>query len=191
MEDKTPQQKITEESTKKRKEKCTRLTIEMLAHLLIKDLPYSDVHYVHQRALEILHKAIKKTDFHDKTIENLRRQLVEKSIGSIIHNIELKPKAEKQDETSARDERCEESAQKMATMLLKHEIIMNDLDYFKEIVADDDQYFMDFITRSFADTIYELLINSIDESIKRSNEKLWGVPKEKVSFRMIDNMLKS
>ena len=189
--DKTQQSEYLQKLIAYRRNKAEECTLALLADLVGENLPYADVHYIDKRTREIVGNAIHKTVFANPEIARLRSELAKNMAATAIKNIEfLKLVKKPKDETEERDNRCESICHKMAKIVMDPAFVFDNEDYLKTVIADDDRLLLELKARGFMDSIYEVLINSIDESLRKCNEKLWGRPKTGITFRQIDLLLK-
>ena len=163
---------------------------EALLQMWESDINAYDINYVENRALKILEEKFKDIDFKDKKIVELRMKRFNEAIDK-AKKAKTKLNEDKDKETQKRNERCEPVCQKVVEMLLDSELLMSDPQYFSEAIEYDDELLSQNRIRSFMDGLFERVAFSINESFVRANKKLWGVYKEDVTMKQIDNILKS
>lgn len=95
-----------------------------------------------------------------------------------------------QDLTQARKERCEPVVEKILQELLDREILLADKTYIEQMVKHHLNAMFQHIVAAHLDEIFNLVDLSLEHSLKRANENLWGKKQEEVSIKDIDENLK-
>lgn len=173
-----------------RKEKVDFLTLEVLKEMLIKDLPYMDCFYIDQRARQLVDQSLEKVDFHDEEISQLRRKLLEKTIAKAAKNIPKPKKSDGKTPTDFRNDRCEDSAQLLAKLIIERNLLFSD-DYYLSVAFDEDSKLLfTLLVKGWMDSVSNGVEMSINQSILKAQQKLWGCDKETITMKQLDKVLK-
>ena len=184
------EQKFVERTKDHVKEKCDGIANHVLLAMWEKDVNAYDVHYIEKRVFKIFDEMIKKINFANIKIEQERKKKFEKAILDAL-KAETEPEIETEPENIERRDRCEGVCQEVVKLLLSKDLLMSDKMYFKDAIKGDDELLLHNLLRIYTSTLFDTLVFSIDESLKRANKKLYGVEKEDISMKQIDNILKS
>lgn len=180
-----------EQVMKHRKEKVEGLAYKALAISLRENIPVFELpYYVLQKSRQIIEEAFAKVDFNNPNLQKARKEFLKECLKEIKKNIVKTPRKDEKDETDIRDNQCEPVVQAMVEMLLDDELVFSDSNYFDQILANEESVPLSAAIGGYANALDEKLLMIISEHWRRSNVKLWGVEKEKVTFEMLDGILK-
>jgi hypothetical protein len=179
------------ERTKKNvKEVCDPLVSHILLTMWEEDLPAYDVNYIENRVRKILDDKLKQCKFKNKAIKEARLKALDNAIKD-VSGAESAIDNDKDSETDFRNKRCEKVAQEIVKTLLSPDFIKADKEYFEDAIEQDDLLLLENRLRGFVGGIFDGLVFSISTSLTKANTKLWGVEKEKITMKQLDNILKS
>lgn len=174
-----------------RKEKVEGLAYSALALSLKADLPVFDLpYYVLQRARQLIEEGFKTVDFSDPEIIAARKAFMKVCLKKLVENIPAPEVKEEVDETDARDNRCEPVVQELVRLLLAEDIIFSDEEYFDLVLANEESVPLSAAIAGYESALDEKMSMIISEHWRRASDNLWGVDKEKVTFSMLDTVLK-
>jgi hypothetical protein len=164
--------------------KAIEIVNEMLAVLIKEEAPFLDVHYTIQRVKQILTEKIKGIKYKDPKINDARRLRLFESICQIK---EVKVRMDK--DADERVKRAEPIAQQLIDTLFDVELLFSDQDYIDDAIENDDQLLPAILVDSYVNVIYDKLLIAIQENERHANERLWGKPREEITWKDIDNVL--
>lgn len=186
----TDRNKFIERTQKRREEEVEALAYKSLATFLSENINFYDVHYVSSRLLQSVEEGLKKVDFSDPKILKLRKELLKRTIAQLKDNLPALETKDKPDDTDYRNIKCEPVVHKVLDMILDEELLLGDQDYLNEGLPDDDRFFLHSLIRGYLDPLYSKLIIVLAEHEKRCNKYLWGVDREKITFQMLNDIIK-
>lgn len=167
------------------------ITYKALATLLRENVNYYDVHYIIQRAVQILEEAKAKVSFKNEKITKLRKELAMERLKELKANVkELPKKKDNKDLTDIRNEKCEPSAQAIVAFVLDEGLVFSDDDYMKDATENDDELLLYLIIKGYVDAVYDKMLLTFAEHERRAFKNLWGCEKENITMEMLDNALK-
>lgn len=185
------QKEFVQKTAAHRKEKVEELAYQALAtalgeNILVFELPY----YVLQKSRQIIGESLAKINWKNPKLIKARKDFLKACLKEMRDNIKPEPKKEVKDETDERDNKCEPVVQKMVTLLLDEALIFSDDYYFNEVLANDESIPLSAAIQGYANELDEKLVMITSEHWRRATDKLWGVQKENVTFKMLDTVLK-
>ena len=188
----TPEQKeFVQNTLKHRKEKVEELAYQSLATALAENIPVFELpYYVLQRSRLVIEDALNKINWDNPKLQKARKTFLKACLKEMRDNIKPAPKKEVKDETDERDNECEPVVQKMVQLLLDEDLIFSDEYYFSKVLANDESIPLSAAIQGYADALDEKLLMIVSEHWRRASDKHWGVPKERVRFKMLDTVLK-
>lgn len=185
------QQEFIAKTLAHRKEKVEELAYKALAISLKGNIPiYELPYYVLQRARKIIEEAFVKVNFTNSELQKARQEFLKVCLEEIKKNVVVAEEKEVKDETDFRDNQCEPIAQELVKLLLDEGLIFSDTEYFDKVLANEESVPLSAAIGGYTNALDEKLLMVISEHLRRANEKLWGVPKENITFEMLDAILK-
>lgn len=185
------QKKFIEKAQAHRKERVEGLAYSALALALKSNLPVFDLpYYILQRSRQVIEEAFKLVDFNNPKLIKARKAFMKECLASMREKVAVKEPVEVKDETDERDNRCEPIAQELVKMLLSDDLVFSDTEYFDLILADEEKVPLSASIAGYENALDEKMTMIISEHWKRAGDNLWGVEKEKVTFQMLDDVLK-
>jgi hypothetical protein len=185
------QKKFMQETVKHQQEQVEGLAYQVLMVSLAADLPVFDLpYYILQRSRQMIEEGFKATSFQNKKLIKARKAFLKECLAAVKENLPTQTEKEGGDETTQRDNRCEPIAKKLADLLLDESLIFSDSAYFDKVLENEESVPLSAAIAGYMGALDEKLLMIISEHYRRANEKLWGVEKEKVTFKALDALLK-
>lgn len=189
------QKEFMDKSNEHRKNKVEELAGIMLLSSLTADIPvYELPYYVLQRARTVIMEAFKSVDFKNEKLIEARKKFLKECLVEMKKNVkslEKLPKDHVKDATETRDEQCEPIVQKLVSLLLDENLVFSDNYYFDMVLANEEGIPLNAAIAGYAEALDDKLLMAVSESWRRASDKVWGVPKENITFKMVDDILKS
>jgi hypothetical protein len=183
--------KFVQETAKHQQEQVEGLAYQVLLASLGADLPVFDLpYYILQRSRQLIEEGFKATSFKNEKLIKARKAYLKECLASIKANVPTQLEKEGVDETTLRDNRCEPIARRLADMLLDETLIFSDKAYFDKVLENEESVPLSSAIAGYMGALDDKLLMIISEHYRRANEKLWGVEKEKVTFKALDALLK-
>lgn len=185
------QKEFLEKTEAHRKEKVEELAYKVLAQSLKDNINVFDApYYVLQRVRQIIQDALNKTSFDDESLRIARTKFLKKCLKEVKKNISpLEIKKEK-DETDERNIKCEPVAQAVVAMLLDEGLIFSDEFFFAEVLKNEESVPLKTAIAGYASALDDKILMIISTHWQKAQEKMFGVPKENLTFSMLDDILK-
>lgn len=183
--------KFLEETKKHQKEKAQEIVLKVLTKMFEADTAIFDGHYIVNRATQMVEDAIQATKFSDKEIRKIRKENLKNRLEKVISNIKSSTVPSPADATEERNNLCEDAAMTLATSILNEDLVFSNDNYLNTAIDEDNQLLLTLLARGYLNSVYGELVSSLDESVRLAHKKMWGVDKERVSMRALDQVLKS
>lgn len=94
------------------------------------------------------------------------------------------------DYTAQRDERCFKIAQEVTELLIKHNVVLQDIPYIKQKMLEHLQNFYFQLTIDHFDEMWNFIEISVSEHIKNANKVLWGKDANDIKVKDVESVLK-
>lgn len=186
------EQKAFINRTKQRvKDVVDPIALEVLAKMLNKNICIYDVPYIESRVRQIVEEKIGQFEFENELILKERKAILKKAINNAAKKkVELAESEKTDDATGERNKRCEDICQFIAYKIIDDKLVESDEDYLKEAIKQDDHLLAFNRLWSLIDGLFETILFSVDKSYLRAAEKIWGKPKEEITLKEVDGLLK-
>ncbi len=190
--DKTRQDNFVKRTNEHRKKIAEGLAYRCLAEFLRENINYYDVHYIIQRAIQIIEEAKAKVSFMNKEIAEVRKAFIQQKLKEIKDNVKSAPPVEGEKTlTDLRNIRCEPLAQSFTQMVLEESLVFSDEEYLSEASENDDELLLYVMIKGYIDVVYDTLIMTLAEHERRAFFNKWGCEKEEITMKMLDEALKT
>ena len=178
-------------SSKHRTEKIEELAYKALAIALKENIPVFELpYYVLQRARGIIGEAFNKVDFNNPKLKAARKKFMKECLAELKTKIPIYEKQEEKDETATRDNGCEPVARAIVDFLLDEELIFSDDNYFDKVLENEESVPLNAAIAGYGQALDEKLLMVISRHWSEATEKMMGVPKERLTFTQLNDILK-
>ena len=176
---------FSERTKNHRVDKAIAITNEFLAVMKRDDIPYHDIHYIIQRAKEILEEKYKSIKFSNEIIHRERMEFLGKqAIKAQAVRIPIAKDAD------TKQRRCESLSQELVSKVLSLDVLLSDQDYYKDVIENDDLVLNCSGSFGYVDAIWEQFLIAVSLNSRLANKKLWkGKEEEEVTWKDLDDVL--
>jgi len=84
---------------------------------------------------------------------------------------------------------CEPVCQLVASQILSNDLLFEDDQFIDEYVEMDNKLIVDTLCNFNFEGLFEEMMNSLDDSYKKANEKHWGCRRDQIRMKQIENRL--
>lgn len=93
------------------------------------------------------------------------------------------------DLTEERTVSCEPVCQYVASKILSNELLFKDDQLIDDYLETDNKLLIDTLCNINFESLFDELMNSLDDSYKRANEKHWNCRRDQIRMKQIENRL--
>jgi len=182
------------QSAEHRKDKIDEVAGKMLAICLERNLPVWDLpYYVVQRAKEIISKKFQSVSFRNEKLQAAQKEFFKKCLAEMNKKevtLDVLAEGHVKDETEQRDANCEPVAQELVKLLLDEKLVFSDDHYFDTVLEEDGGIPLNAAISGYSAGVDDTLLMAISNSWNKADDKIWGIDKDRVTFKQVDEVLK-
>jgi len=186
--DETQEEKTEEFVTRThdhRMDGVTSLVATLIEKFVDQEIPYADWPYIIARARGILNEKVKEVNFSNEMIHEARMNFLRSNLEK-LRNVVVEPVANPDE----RVERCEDICQFLVAETLKDELVLSDVAYYEEGIAEDDSLLATLGVKGYLNAADEAVGICTDNNLTRVFDELWGKVREDRTWTDMDTTLK-
>ena len=151
------------------------------------DVMAYDIHYIEKRVRQILDEMFEPIDFTNEEIATLRKWLFNDKLKEAK---KLKPDKIKDEEplNQQREDRCFPVCVKIIKTIFSQKC--PDW-YLDEAIVSDEEIMAENRLRDYINVLFDGLMLSVNTSLQKAQNKVWGCDREEISMTRLDSILKS
>jgi len=190
MPKKSKEETFVERTNAHIQEHISPLITNALLKMWEEDVNAWDVHYIEKRVRLIMEQLFDSLDFDSPEIKKLRKEMFRRSVEGLAKKKVKLPK-DKDALNRQRDEKCEPVCLEVVKDLLNSELLESDDAWFEDALRQDEELLAKNRIRGFTDGLFAGLELSLNTSLIKASNILWGCEREDVTMKQVDSILKT